>query len=47
MSMRLLGARTVKELVPEMVDASSIHQHIVSVPTDRLYESNCEWSSHR
>ncbi|KAI0919049.1 hypothetical protein AcV5_002064 [Taiwanofungus camphoratus] len=42
MSMRLLGARTVKELVPEMVDASSIHQHIVSVPTDRLYESNYE-----
>ncbi|PCH36534.1 hypothetical protein WOLCODRAFT_140500 [Wolfiporia cocos MD-104 SS10] len=42
MNMRLLGARTISEIVPEMVDASSIHQHIVSVPTDRLYDSNYE-----
>lgn len=42
MNMRLLGARTISEIVPEMVDASSIHQHIVSVPTDNLYFSNYE-----
>ncbi|CCL99240.1 uncharacterized protein FIBRA_01255 [Fibroporia radiculosa] len=42
MSMRLLGARSIAEVVPEMVDASSIHQHIVAVPSDRLYEANYE-----
>ncbi|KAH9944578.1 FMN-dependent dehydrogenase-domain-containing protein [Amylocystis lapponica] len=42
MNMRLLGARTIKEIVPEMVDAGSIHSHIVSVPDDRLYHSNYE-----
>ncbi|TFY57602.1 hypothetical protein EVJ58_g6929 [Rhodofomes roseus] len=42
MNMRLLGARTIKEVVPEMVDAGSIHQHIVSVPDDSLYYSNYE-----
>lgn len=44
MNMRLLGARNLKEVVPEMVDASSIHSHTVAVPGDRLYESNCECS---
>jgi hypothetical protein len=42
MNMRLLGARSVKEVVPEMVDSSNIHLHIVSVPSDNLYESNCK-----
>lgn len=42
MNMRLLGARTIKEVVPEMVDAGSIHQHIVSVPDDAMYYTNCE-----
>ncbi|KZT72246.1 hypothetical protein DAEQUDRAFT_809145 [Daedalea quercina L-15889] len=42
MNMRLLGARTIKEVVPEMVDAGSVHQHIVSVPDDSLYFSNYE-----
>ena len=42
MNMRLIGARNLKELVPEMVDASNIHQHLVSVPADRLYDMNCE-----
>lgn len=42
MSMRLLGARTIKEVVPEMVDAGSIHQHIVAVPHDALYYTNCK-----
>ena len=42
MSMRLIGARNIKEIVPEMVDASNIGSHIVSVPGDELYNSNCE-----
>jgi hypothetical protein len=42
MNMRLIGARTIKELVPDMVDASNIHAHTLNVPGDRLYESNCE-----
>lgn len=43
MNMRLLGARTLKEVVPEMVDASNLSSHVVAVPGDRLYDSNCEW----
>lgn len=42
MSMRLLGARNLKEVVREMVDASNIHHHVVAVPDDKLYHSNCE-----
>jgi len=42
MNMRLVGARNLKELVPEMVDASNIHQHLVAVPGDRLYDTNYE-----
>ena len=45
MNMRLLGARTLAEVRPEMVDASSLQSHIVAVPGDRLYDSNCESSS--
>ncbi|KAG5647070.1 hypothetical protein DXG03_001440 [Asterophora parasitica] len=41
MNLRLLGAPTIKDVVPSMVDASNIHTHIVSVPGDRLYDSNC------
>ncbi|KAH7102184.1 hypothetical protein BKA62DRAFT_829538 [Auriculariales sp. MPI-PUGE-AT-0066] len=40
MNMRLLGARTLKEVVPEMVDTRSIHAHNVAVPDDRLYNIN-------
>ena len=43
MNMRLLGAPTVQDVVPSMVDASNIHSHIVSVPEDRLYGQNCEF----
>lgn len=43
MNMRLLGARTMKDIVPEMVDASNIHSHIVVVPGDRLYDNNCKY----
>lgn len=41
MNMRLLGARTITEIVPSMVDASNIHTHMVPVPVDNLYDSNC------
>ena len=46
MNMRLLGARTLREVVPEMVDASNIHAHIASVPADRLYDENCACPLH-
>lgn len=42
MNLRLLGAPTLKDIVPAMVDASNLSSHIVSVPGDRLYDSNCE-----
>lgn len=41
MNMRLLGARNLKDIVPEMVDASNIHMHSVPAPNDNLYDSNC------
>ena len=44
MNMRLLGARTLKEVVPEMVDASNLSTHIVAVPGDNLYNNNCACS---
>ncbi|KAG5339472.1 hypothetical protein C0989_004059 [Termitomyces sp. Mn162] len=44
MNMRLLGAKTMKDVVPSMVDASNIHTHIVAVPEDRLYDSNCSFA---
>ncbi|KAI0317183.1 FMN-dependent dehydrogenase-domain-containing protein [Amylostereum chailletii] len=42
MNLRLIGANTIKDVVPDMVDASNIHSHIVAVPGDRLYDSNYE-----
>lgn len=42
MNLRLLGAPTLKDVVPSMVDASNVHTHIVSVPGDNLYNNNCE-----
>ena len=41
MNLRLLGARTIRDVVPAMVDASNIHSHIVAVPHDQLYNANC------
>ena len=43
MNMRLLGAPTLKDIVPDMVETSSISQHVVAVPGDRLYDTNCEY----
>jgi L-lactate dehydrogenase (cytochrome) len=42
MNMRLLGAPTLKDVVPSMVDASNINTHIVAVPSDTLYNTNYE-----
>ena len=41
MNLRLLGAQTIKDVVPDMVDASNVHTHLVAVPRDQLYEANC------
>ena len=42
MNMRLLGARHIGEVVPDMLDASSLSNHIVAVPGDNLSNANCE-----
>ncbi|KIK67447.1 hypothetical protein GYMLUDRAFT_37569 [Collybiopsis luxurians FD-317 M1] len=39
MNMRLLGATNLKELVPEMVDASALSSHVGITPRDNLYDS--------
>ncbi|CCA72275.1 probable CYB2-L-lactate dehydrogenase (cytochrome b2) [Serendipita indica DSM 11827] len=39
MNMRLLGARTIEEVVPEMVDTRSLCSHS-SPPANELYQSN-------
>ena len=41
MNMRLLGAKTIQDITPEMVDASNIGSHAAATPGDRLYDSNC------
>ncbi|TFL07022.1 FMN-dependent dehydrogenase-domain-containing protein [Pterulicium gracile] len=46
MNMRLLGAKTIKDVVPAMVDASNIGLHLVSVPSDALYDTNYESLQH-
>jgi hypothetical protein len=43
MNMRLLGARTIDELAPEMVDASALHSHAGLTPPDNLYNTTCEF----
>ncbi|EKM81155.1 hypothetical protein AGABI1DRAFT_112847 [Agaricus bisporus var. burnettii JB137-S8] len=40
MNLRLLGAPTIKDVVPEMVDASNVSSHASNVPGDKLYENN-------
>ncbi|KAA1470386.1 glyoxylate dehydrogenase [Dentipellis sp. KUC8613] len=39
MNMRLLGARTLDEIVPEMVDASALRSHYGLAPDDKLFAS--------
>ena len=43
MNMRLLGAKTIKDIVPEMVDASSLKSHFVMTPEDNLFNSTCAY----
>jgi len=43
MNMRLLGAQSIKDITPEMVDISNISSHIASIPGDKLYDINCEF----
>lgn len=43
MNMRLLGARNLSEIVPEMVDASALHSHATITPKDSLYDQTCEF----
>lgn len=42
MNMRLLGARTIDEVVPDMVDAGSLAAHTVLTPEDNLFNQTCE-----
>ncbi|KAI0036141.1 FMN-dependent dehydrogenase-domain-containing protein [Vararia minispora EC-137] len=46
MNLRLIGAQTIADVVPSMVDATNIHSHVVAVPGDRLYDSNYESMQH-
>ncbi|TFK74627.1 glyoxylate dehydrogenase [Pluteus cervinus] len=39
MNMRLLGARNLNEIEPNMVDASALHSHVGNTPADNLYNS--------
>lgn len=42
MNMRLLGARNIEEVTPEMVDASSIAHRNIGVTDDKLFSLNYE-----
>lgn len=46
MNLRLIGANTIKDISRDMVDASGLGSHVVSVPGDRLYDSNYESMQH-
>jgi len=46
MNMRLIGAKTIRDVVPSMVDASNLKSHVVAVPGDRLYNNNYESLQH-
>jgi hypothetical protein len=41
----MLGAQTIKDVGPEMINASSISMHIAPIPGDRLYDNNCEFTA--
>ena len=44
MNMRLLGAKTIKDIVPEMVDAKSLSSHFVMTPQDNLFQNTCTYT---
>jgi hypothetical protein len=45
MNMQLIAARTISEIVPEMVDASALRPHAGLTPADNLYNAICKWHS--
>ncbi|KAF8189009.1 hypothetical protein BJ912DRAFT_967691 [Pholiota molesta] len=45
MNMRLIGARTISEMVLEMVDASALRAHATLTLADNLYNTSCNWHS--
>jgi len=44
--MRLLGATSIANVTPDMVDASNISSHVAAIPGDRLYDTNYESMQH-
>ncbi|KAF9529723.1 FMN-dependent dehydrogenase-domain-containing protein [Crepidotus variabilis] len=46
MNMRLLGAQTLKDVGPDLVDTSNISAHLATIPADRLYDNNYESMRH-
>jgi len=46
MNMRLIGAPTIKDIRPDMVDISSLSSHVGAIPSDKLYDSNYESMQH-
>lgn len=42
MNMRLLGATSIKDIRPDMVDVSNLSAHLAVIPGDRLYDTNCK-----
>jgi len=46
MNMRLIGARSIKDIHRDMVDTSSLSSHTGAIPSDKLYDSNYESMQH-
>lgn len=44
MNMRLIGAPTLKDIEPAMVDASNISKHS-TLPGESIFNANCEFLS--
>jgi len=44
MNMRLIGARNLSEITPDLVDASALRNRAGLAPTDHLYSQTCEHS---
>ena len=41
MNMRLISARSISKIVPEMVDASALRSQTGLTPADNLYNTTC------
>jgi len=44
MNMRLIGARTLAEITPDLVDASALRNRAGLAPSDNLYHQTCKHS---